>query len=286
MKAIQSLVYSFSGINIFAKATASSMNKTAGSASKASKSLAGVHNEINNVSNNNAGGSGTATPSMDLSKVDESMNTWINKWKKNLGKFFEPLKKAWKKEGQSIIKSAGRVFEETKESIISVGESWAVVWSNGTGQETIELILQIFRNMLDIIGNIAEAWNNAWNTDNNGTEVIQTMWNALNKLFELIKVIIEKIEKFTSSPIVQEYFENAIEMTTNFWEVLEGLLDYIIGVFTGDWERAWNGMKNSSSLILDLMWNIINDKLLMIKALITNSTNSVKDIWSNTWRSN
>ena len=37
MKAIQSVVYAFSGINIFAKSTASSMNKTANSASKVSK---------------------------------------------------------------------------------------------------------------------------------------------------------------------------------------------------------------------------------------------------------
>ena len=72
MKAIQSVVYAFSGINIFAKATASSMNKAAGSASKASKSLAGVHNEINNVSQNTGSGSGASTPEFDLSKVDPS----------------------------------------------------------------------------------------------------------------------------------------------------------------------------------------------------------------------
>ena len=76
MKAIQSVVYAFSGINIFAKATASSMGKTANSAKQASKSLAGVHNEINNISEkNNGGGSGSASPNMDLSKVENTPNT-------------------------------------------------------------------------------------------------------------------------------------------------------------------------------------------------------------------
>lgn len=74
MKAIQSVAYAMSGVNIFAKATASSMNKTAGSAGKASKSLAGVHNEINNVSDN-SNGSGATTPSIDLSKMDNTSNT-------------------------------------------------------------------------------------------------------------------------------------------------------------------------------------------------------------------
>ena len=75
MKALQSVVYAISGINIFAKATASSMNKTASSASKVSKSLAGVHNEINNVQSNDdsSGGSGTVAPDMDLSTVDPTV---------------------------------------------------------------------------------------------------------------------------------------------------------------------------------------------------------------------
>lgn len=75
LKAVQSVVYAFSGINIFAKATASSMNKTAGNAKQASKSLAGVHSEINNVSENNgSGGSGASAPNMDLSQLDNTPN--------------------------------------------------------------------------------------------------------------------------------------------------------------------------------------------------------------------
>lgn len=75
MKAVQSLVYAFSGVNIFAKATASSMKNTAGSAKDTNKSLAGVHNEINNVSeSNSSGGSSSVSPSMDLSKVSNMSN--------------------------------------------------------------------------------------------------------------------------------------------------------------------------------------------------------------------
>jgi hypothetical protein len=78
MKAIQQVVYAFSGINIFAKATASSMNKTASSASKASKSLTGVHSEINNVSENDSSGSGSTNPNIDLSQLDNTQNSIID----------------------------------------------------------------------------------------------------------------------------------------------------------------------------------------------------------------
>lgn len=79
MKAIQSLAYAFTGINIFAKATASSMKSASGSAKQTSKSLSGIHSEINNVSNNkNSGGSGNARPNMDLSELDKSPNKIID----------------------------------------------------------------------------------------------------------------------------------------------------------------------------------------------------------------
>lgn len=76
MKAVQSLVYAFSGVNIFAKATASSMKNAAGSAKQTSKSLSGIHNEINNISyDKNSGGNGT--PNIDLSQIDNASNSII-----------------------------------------------------------------------------------------------------------------------------------------------------------------------------------------------------------------
>lgn len=79
MRAIQSVAYALTGVNIFAKATASSMKSTAGSAKQASKSLAGVHNEINNISDNdnNSGGGGSIGPNMDLSEMDNTPNSIV-----------------------------------------------------------------------------------------------------------------------------------------------------------------------------------------------------------------
>lgn len=80
MKAVQSLVYAFSGVNIFAKATANSMKNAAGSAKQTSKSLSGIHNEINNISyDKNSGGNGT--PNIDLSQIDNASNSIIEMMK-------------------------------------------------------------------------------------------------------------------------------------------------------------------------------------------------------------
>lgn len=82
MKAIQSVAYALTGVNIFAKASASSyssMAKSAGKAKDATKQLAGVHSEINNVQTSKSGSSGGAgTPSFDLSGLDNTPNSIID----------------------------------------------------------------------------------------------------------------------------------------------------------------------------------------------------------------
>ena len=77
MKTVQSVVYALTGVNIFANAGAkaySNMANSAKKASKESKQLAGVHDEINNIQETNpeGGGSGAGSirPNFDLSEVE------------------------------------------------------------------------------------------------------------------------------------------------------------------------------------------------------------------------
>lgn len=78
MRAIQSVAYALTGVNIFAKATASSMKSASSSAKQANNSLSSVHSEINNVSDNQNGGSGSGTPNIDLSKMENTPSSIID----------------------------------------------------------------------------------------------------------------------------------------------------------------------------------------------------------------
>lgn len=86
MKAIQMVAYALTGVNIFAKASAKSYGAMAGSAKKAkeeTKQLAGIHDEINNIQNNDSsdsggGSGGGATPSFDLSQMENTPNSIID----------------------------------------------------------------------------------------------------------------------------------------------------------------------------------------------------------------
>lgn len=83
LKGIQKVAYALTGVNIFAKATASSMASTAKSAKEAAKSLA-PFDELNVIDfNKSSGGSGGAVgPSLDLSKMDDTTNSILEAIKK------------------------------------------------------------------------------------------------------------------------------------------------------------------------------------------------------------
>lgn len=159
MKAVQSVVYALFRVNIFANASSKSYSAMAGSAKKAKKesqSLAGIHSEINNVQSNDnsatGGGSEGMTPSFDLSQLDSEMSPLAQK----LYDFFKPLKESWDNYGAGLIEQVKVTAEQIGGLIASVWGSFENIITNGTIYKTLELILAI-------IGNIAEAFANAWN---------------------------------------------------------------------------------------------------------------------------
>lgn len=184
MKAVQSLVYAFTGVNIFAKSTATSMNKTAGGASKASKSLSGIHSEINNVSSNESNGGGdnggSAGPNIDLSQMDSQMSHIAEK----MYSFFSPLVESWNNYGLGLIEQVKTTAGEIGELISSVWGSFENIITNGT-------VYSILQNIFGIIGNIAEAFSNAWNYNGNGDAIIQNLANSLDNLLIAIDNIIK-----------------------------------------------------------------------------------------------
>lgn len=219
MKAIQSVVYAMSGVNIFAKATASSMKNTSSSAKQASKSLSSVHSEINNVSDNKSASSdGTTTPSMDLSQMDNQMSSFGQK----LYEFFKPLKESWDNYGSQAIEKLKTTAEQMGGLISSVWKSFENIITNGTAYSILE-------NILAIIGNISEAIKNAWQNNGNGDAIVQNLANAFNNLLEVIR-------KITQSTIFQWILDVgvlAIEKLTEAIEWVTQKVDEFVGFLTG-----------------------------------------------------
>lgn len=347
---INALVQALTGINFVARANAKALQKigtSAGSTAKQMKQL-GSFDELNNINTDTGGGAGGGgadigqieLPEIDTSKLDVIFEIFdrIKYW---AGELFAPIKKAWDKVGAELVKSVERTFNSIVELGKTIFLSLFEVWTNGTGQQIVENGIVLWTNFFDIITNVVDAITNAWNNNNNGTEILQNIANiiqdiqkfalsvsdtlkkwtaskefqeALNFIFELVKDItgwIEKIanwvldmwnkyvkpildekvmplvgaliellktiwnnvlkplvEKISSflKPIIENVIKGLMAKVGNIMDILKGIITFLTGVFSNDWKKAFEGIKNT---VLGV-WNM----------MLTSCENVFNTIWS------
>lgn len=235
MKAIQSVVYALFRVNIFANASAKSYASMAGSAKKAkqeTKQLAGVHDEINNIQSNNNSNSGSsngsATPSFDLSGIDNQMSPLAQK----LYDFFKPLVDSWNKYGEQVILAFKNAISGIGQAIGAMWKSVETLFTNGT-------IYSIIANILNSIGKIGTAWANAWNKDNNGTEIIQGIANMINDITVAILNLVSSTE-------FQSFLDGVIS-------AFSGIVQFIEPIVSGFSEMAEKMLEIVASTIGDIL---------------------------------
>ncbi len=249
LKAIQSVVYALFKVNIFAKASAGSYASMAGSAKKAkeeTKQLAGVHDEINNISDNNSnsdsGGSGSTSPNIDLSGIDSQMSPLSQK----LYDFFKPLVDSWNQYGPGLVEQIKITAGQVGVLISSVWGSFEKIITNGTVYKSLELILAI-------IGNIAEAFANAWNYNGNGDAIVQNLANAFNNLLTAINNVVQS-----------EGFQNWLNNCSDKFRVISEKISEI------DWQPLIDALANIGEGIGTIALDILSGLIDIFKWIVEN----------------
>lgn len=127
-----------------------------------------------------------------------------------------------------------------------------------------------------------------------GLELIGKVIDALKELWEnvlapLIGWFIENIY-----PVIAEELRKAGDTIMAVWalisdtlgyifEALGGLIDFVVGIFTGDWNKAWEGIKTFFSSIWEGIKNIVSTIFESIKEKISNILGKIKATWSKLW---
>ena len=137
------------------------------------------------------------------------------------------------------------------------------LWNTNEGFRNwvMEFYNGCIKPVFEWIGNtLSELWNEhlkpLWEKLKPG---ITSIWETIKTVWDAIANLIGGIIQFLS-PIISAILElvsGAIDtwgdMVGSFADVLSGIIDFIAGVFTGDWERVWNGLKEIFTGIWDGM---------------------------------
>lgn len=118
-------------------------------------------------------------------------------------------------------------------------------------------------------------------------DAISVLWENVLKPF-----IIWFME--AAAPIIAEFVQNVIDGFFRFFEgvskvvgdiltALGGLMDFIIGVFTGDWNLAWEGIKTFFGGIWDAIKDIVSTVMNVIYSVIQTVLGVIKSVWELIW---
>lgn len=128
----------------------------------------------------------------------------------------------------------------------------------GKLQETWGMIVDWFiENVLDPI---VEAWNSTW------------IGRLLGKLWENFVNTWSAIFKNTSETIAA--------IKKNLLLALSGVIDFFVGVFTGDWKLAWEGIVKIVTGIFGALFEFIKGSLANWSILIGGWVNQFKILWA------
>ncbi len=220
---------------------------------------------------------------------------------------------------ENLLQPIQTVTGTLAEAFTYVGDKWNEVYdahikplmdSLKTGlSDTFGKFLDVYNQyVVPVLDNIANKFNELWNThlkpfvDNVAAlvgsiaDAITALWNNVLKpvidwiIANVIPVLTPIIETIWNT--VLTVFGSIADTIGGIIQTLRGLIDFVVGIFTGDWNKAWEGIKtfftgiwNAIKGIVTTVWNaikgVIETVINVIKGIITTVFNAIKTVISN-----
>ena len=189
----------------------------------------------------------TKAPGIDFGAATGNYSTpkWMKDMQGLLKDFFKPFQDAWKNQGQKVIDAWKYALGEVIGLATAIGKSFMEVWTNGTGQKFIENLLILLVDVLNIVGDIAKTFKDAWNEDGRGTALIQSLFDGLNRILELLHSIAKSFREAWNDGTGKEIAANLLEIFTNIFKTIGNLAEQ----FKKAWEQGGTGKKIFSDIL-------------------------------------
>lgn len=209
-----------------------------------------------------------------FSLATESLVKWIDNDGATIGEFFDNIQLQM----ADVMNFVGGVFSDIGNFLLG----W---WDGEGGSEIFQNVCDMFLNIGTTLMNvyndwIMPAWNfivgvfqsawtdclkpifeQLWTVFGKVCDYIATIWN--NWLLPLVNFISETLGPVFNTVLrnIQSIFETVFrvigDVVGGILKSFGGLIDFITGVFSGNWEKAWNGIKDFFGGIWDGIWGII-----------------------------
>ena len=165
---------------------------------------------------------------------------------------FAPFVEAWKREGEPTIAAAKRAFEAVKTVAEDIAKALYDAFTGNPGITWLTTTLQLLQTALGVIGDIAIAFDTAWNDDGRGYDCIASIFDMLSSVNSLLITIGESFRAAWNDGTGVQIWSNIIDIVTNCNRIVQNLADNL----SAAWDNAgvgvsiWRGILNIVNTVL------------------------------------
>lgn len=171
---------------------------------------------------------------------------------------FDGVGKAWKKYGQPLLEQISKLIKGIKKTIEDLWKITIKPIIDNLISKATELWKKhlkplwdnITQAVLEISTNLLELWN----------KILKPIldWVA-SKIYPKVKDVVNKVIS-----IVAKVLSTVTNVVNGAITVLRGIINFITGVFTGNWRKAWTGVKQIFKGAFDALWAVAKVPLNLI----------------------
>ena len=225
--------------------------------------------------------------------VENILEMWTNVFN-IVGALSQALANAWNNAGNgtAIIQAIADIFIGIQDIVISIANSLLNWVMSDNFQSALNVVLGI---LADLFGYAQEIM--AWVVTMYETylapvvdkvlECISRIIIAIGSVWEFLKPIIDTIIDVIMN-VLEPVIDGLCGIIGGIIDALSGVMDFITGVFTGDWSKAWEGLKTFLGGIIDAVASLFTGLFNTIRAIFKGAWDIIVSIWSvvSTWFNN
>jgi phage-related protein len=225
--------------------------------------------------------------------VENILEMWTNVFN-IVGALSQALANAWNNAGNgtAIIQAIADIFIGIQDIVISIANSLLNWVMSDNFQSALNVVLDI---LADLFGYAQEIM--AWVVTMYETylapvvdkvlDCISRIIIAIGSVWEFLKPIIDTIIDVIMN-VLEPVIDGLCGIIGGIIDALSGVMDFITGVFTGDWSKAWEGLKTFLGGIIDAVASLFTGLFNTIRAIFKGAWDIIVSIWSvvSTWFNN
>lgn len=228
--------------------------------------------------------------------ADSGTQTW-----NTLGVLFDNIKEIfdtlWNGVAQPVLNALKTLWCDTWQSISDFWNEWGQPIFDGINEgitTTKNVFLNLWETVLKpVFDKLMDVADSVWTEhlkplldeflDFVGT-LITSVLSIYNKaIAPVVNWLVSILGPIVSSVLgkiiktVGNVISNIIDAVKNIISALKGVVLFIVGVFTGDWKKAWQGVKKIFKDVWDALVDIAKTPINLIIGLINGLTGAVED---------